>query len=299
MIILDCSEQRTNSITSIPDAKSCTWLEEKSGADLMITPLSLPLVPATFEKHMKSGAILVQVKHGGDFTNSIGERLNTAIAKMVECAPYCHYWQRLLIITGVFIPDYETGKMLVGAIGNSKNGKVWIIWKDSGKDIKAYYSSLRHWIFRGGSVQQLANANDLNEWLTDTEKDLKFILDNPTKEVWPNNLTLYDPPMSDDPLQLPIRVTDFRVTLATFPGIGPVRANELWHTLGPNAANILCWLSDPGDAQVKGIGNETTKKIREYLGLDECRLWLEPRGDVQPEFSKEQLEALNEAVKNG
>lgn len=284
MIILDNSEQRVNSITSVTgdNVKSCGWLEEKSGADLIITPLSLPLVPATFEKHMKSGAILVQVKHGTDFTNSFGERLNNSIAKMVECAPYCHYWQRILVTTGMFIPDTENGKMLVGIVETNRGGKVFIRWMDSGKDKKAYDSSIRHWIFRGGSVQQLSMSNDLNDWLLETEKDLKHILDNPTKEVWPKNPELYDPPISDDPLQLPVRVTDARVMLAAIPGVGPVKVNALWNELGQNAANIICWLSDPDGKKISEVGPKTAKGFQEFMGLDCMRFTLE----VRPELVK-------------
>lgn len=281
MIILDCSETRSNSITNITgdNVKTCNWLEERTGADLMITPLSLPLVPATFEKHLKSGALLVQVKHGSDFTNSIGERLNTSIAKMVECGEL-HYWQRVLVVTGMFVPDTETGNMLVGTVETNKNGKVFVRWMDSGKDSKACYSALRHWGFRGGLPLQLSTVGDFDNWCQETDRDLKYLLDNPTKEVWPSNPQLYDPPVPDDPLQLPVRVNDFRVTLATFPGIGPVRANEMWKELGGNGGKILCWLSDPRDMQVKKVGTKTVEEIQRYLDLDCFRLTMEVRPEL-------------------
>ena len=109
MIILDSSETRsTSTMPSIEGAVLSPDLESLSGADVCISTLGAPCNNETLLRcHLKSRCILIQIKRLGDFLSSItDERINLAIAKMRTWTS--SPWQRIIMSTGIFIPDLKS-----------------------------------------------------------------------------------------------------------------------------------------------------------------------------------------------
>src|SRR4030042_3613441 len=87
-ILVDASETRTTSLLPDLGGRLTKGLEELTGADLMVSPLSLPACnQAMIKKHIEAGCLLVQGKWSmGDLEDSIhDEGRLSALARMAEC----------------------------------------------------------------------------------------------------------------------------------------------------------------------------------------------------------------------
>ncbi|MCI0562300.1 MAG: hypothetical protein MN733_27770, partial [Nitrososphaera sp.] len=88
MIAIDSTSLRNNStLPLLPGSIECSFLEEVTGADFLISIGQYPLRNrALLRKHIESGALLVQHKSGttGDLLNSLGERLDESQARMTH-----------------------------------------------------------------------------------------------------------------------------------------------------------------------------------------------------------------------
>jgi len=191
-------------------------------------------------------------------------------------------WQCILLSTGIFLPNYETGDTWVGSRKYQK-GKPFVFWKEVKWNYKALATELRRYTMRGGVYVPLTCDEEIPGWLKQAESDL-LELRGGSKELWPSAKDYPpDPPLPEDPLQELIPVTDGRVVLAMLDGVGPARANSLWQAMReyyaeyrdnaePDLANAFFWASveDPGLYDIPDIrlwGEGTRAKVREQMGL--------------------------------
>ena len=232
-----------------------TGLESLTGADLAVSPPGVRL-PGALEdnllcRELVKQCYLIQYKRGLDLPSSLGKRLNSSLARMREWAP--RPCQRVLLTTGV--------------LTCRQNGCALVNGRESRKDFWPVWSAAKKWCDRGGVVwPPLSRESLLAEALHAAERHLGEYASNPVKEVWPkpNALTEADP---DDPLQMLVVIKDARLLLATLPGIGTQRANDLWEHCGGSAALALTVLTTPELDRPRGIGLGTVEKTRNWLGV--------------------------------
>ena len=152
LIYIDQSETKTSSLMpSIPNAIIINDLEEITGADFMLSPLPLPIAEGTIPLHLEVGAIMIQLKIGGDLFASLGSRLNMSLAKMNQFK--CQQWQRVLLSS---IDTYHDEN-----------------WYDTFETVS------RLWSLRGG-VAML--TTDIEQWIETTTNKMK---DTNPKIVYP------------------------------------------------------------------------------------------------------------------
>ena len=112
MIYIDPNEALNRSLMpTIPDAVELPYLESIAGADLMLTIEPFPATTETLiRNHIKAGAILIQRKSGLDLSASVGERMNSSLAKMKSMN--ARSWQSLLLFIGV-LTERKDGRGLI------------------------------------------------------------------------------------------------------------------------------------------------------------------------------------------
>ena len=253
MIIVDASELHSNSkLPELPDSTTSNVLEEITGADLMVTLLKAPATnKMLIEKHIQSGALLVQRKHGLDLSSSIGERLNKSLAKMQS----------------VGARQCQCVLLFIGYLTSDDNGRGLINRQDTRHDFFTVQASLSKWHDRGGVVEHLPKASLLQGWLDMKLRHLLEYEQKGEKEFIKPAPVVH---AKDEFLQVLVPVNDGRVMLSVLPGIGPKTANILWEYFKGDTAEALCCLTHPQTAHdIKGIGPKTIENVREYLGLDE------------------------------
>lgn len=259
MVLIDPTEGDADTrLPSLPNAIVSPGLEALTGADLLLSALDAPASTETLiRKHIAAGALLVQRKSGADLVHSIGDRLNSSLARMHEVAPR-RAAQHVLLFTGTLTCDAD-GQALID--GHDAMGKFW-----------AVTAALARWGDRGGVVETLPTDAMIPQWV---EMRLKHLREYAAPEgavrfVYPPNEVPMDPPAADDPLQLPIAVRDGRVVLAQLRGIGPKLAERIWEYTGRNLGWALTLLTDEGSPEtvkIPGIGLQTIRNIRQQFGL--------------------------------
>jgi len=293
-IYIAASELSSNSrLSAIPGSKSSTVLEAITGADILITPLK---IPCTTEKliqlHVKAGALLVQRKSGSDLVMSIGERLNTALARMRSVG--ARQWQCVLLSTGYYAPKFDNrDAMWVGALkSDATKGKPFIWWYDVPRSYLALQTALRHFAYRGGVYIPLSCDDEIPPWCTRTEEELIAFHSGETsviKQVWPS-ASSYPPddPLPNSLLQEPVLVTDGRVVLSQFKGVGPTIANRVWKIVEdwkkayyatgehgewtPDVFTALTMMTEDTSKwnpplKIPGWGKKSRERLKEQLGL--------------------------------
>ena len=298
MIVVDASETRSVSrLPEIRDAAQSPVLESITGADVMVSPLSFPAdTELLIKRHVKQGAVLIQFKYLSDLVHSIiDERINTALARMIECGAR-HQYQRVIMGVGFYLPDKRDGKVLTGEVLRQRDGKVSMRWRRQEPviDYQALATVRRRIGMRGGIFLNLTCLDEVPGELCAMERDVRLLARQPVKELLGKDVNFPpDPPEPDDPLQTPVEVKDGRLVLAALKGIGPVKANALWDAIrGWNKQNrpldrgfavedwepallqALAWASfyDPdglGIPKVPGWGKGTRRNVREQLGLED------------------------------
>lgn len=258
VIALDPTEIRPGSrLPDMPGAVLAAGLEAATGADMMLSVYAAPVAsPALIQTHVAHGAILVQRKSGDDYINSMGARLNDSLSRMWETgAPQC---RKVLLI--------------VGALSADASGLA--VWNGRLMD-RSYLSVLgaaSRWHDRGGVVEWLASDDIIPAWC---EMKLAHLAEyygpgGEMKHFYPDiELRLPD---LNDPLQMPVKVRDGRITLVTLPGIGEKLASELWAWGDGNLAYILDALTTTQTLhrldRPRGIGPGTIAAIRRHFGYD-------------------------------
>lgn len=278
MIVIDNSELASDSrLPSIPDAQSSTILEALTGADIMVSSLSMPATTETLiRRHVAAGAILINRKSMADMLHSIASGSINAILARMLAAGAKYTWQRVIMSTGVYVPDLDTGLVFVGEPRQSSTGSTYIHLHSAPQGLPTYkaYASIRRRIaLRGGYYLPLTCDDEIPGELLAWERDLKELSE--TKEVWPVVGKMHDPPECDDPLQTPVEVKDWRAILAAFPGLGPVKVNALRTAMLVHGANdiflqALYWASAQdrrGIPKVSGWGPNTIQSVRDASGL--------------------------------
>ena len=225
--------------------KVVTGLEEKTGADFLVSTLGLPIVSAeTLAKHCQEG-VLIQRKTVSDLVASIRDgRLTRSLYKMLQSGPMP--W---LVITGTLAIDSMTGNIDTGSV--------------SGMNYMAYTGALDWYQVRGGYVSYHPHGGPLMPWMLSWEKKLKAIRDQPEKKLVPRS-----------PKQLLVGPDLVGMIAAIFPEIGPAKAQavvdiakeEQAGTDSPTLLNAMAILTD-WKYVIKGVTPRIRRKIRQTFGL--------------------------------
>ena len=225
--------QRSRLSQEVQDiARVLPGLEEKTGADLLVTPLEMPAgTDYLLTKHCQQG-LLIQRKTGGDLPSSVQDgRLYKSLHKMKEWTPMP--W--LVVCAHVF--GKESGQSVIDG-------------RDS-IQYSALIGALDWWSLRGGFYTILSGDQHLLWWLGQ----------------WPSRFkSLEHDKVIRKAHQSTVMGAGQVDTLCTFPGVGSDKAEALME--GRTLAEALVWLADlemPGPA---GVGQKTKEAAYKYLGLD-------------------------------
>lgn len=229
-------------------------LEAATGADFLITPLSLPLtdvsnldsapIKLALEAHCNAG-MLVQRKSGGDFLSSI-PRLSWIQTRMLQWTRCGSCW---LVATSIDIADDGTVKA-------------------GGRRTSWTYESMKGacgwWQLRGGHVEFLPDDNALGSWFNEKLEQAKIVRDEPVKYVCHN-----------EPYQvLRFEVRNWVTTGRMFPdGVGRKKREAVMDSLIEDgldwtAMNALFRIAG-GLVKVKGFGKVLTEECRRWCGYVE------------------------------
>lgn len=212
-------------------------------------------------KHILSGALLVQRKSGYDFVQSIGSRVNDAIARMCEISH--HQYQRVILVTGSF--SKQDGFLVL----NSKiTNWTW----------ESFIGSVTAIKYKGATVEFLPDDSCILDWIKLQESQLIKYKHEDTKWIVPQVYFPPDMPDIDDPLQLMRPVRDCRLSMIHIPGWGIDKVNALYQyvmkalnlTVGPTLMQMIHYATSWETADhVKGVGKTLIKNARSYVGLKE------------------------------
>lgn len=248
MIFIDSREDIAISGTVRVDG-----LEAQTGADIMLSRLAIPCkTRALLDKHIESGAILVQLKIGEDLAGSIGDRLNDSLARMRSIT------KRTASHLLLFIGTLDCGKDGEARINGRKT--------HSAVSFASLDGAIVGWLARGGVYYSIPRLDMLDAWAHAMERRLaeydaqvyKYAFN---QQEMPDDL--------DTPLQIPVRVTDARRVLIGFRGLGPELVNRVWKYCG-DFKSSLAFLTDPASAgKVEDVGVKTIASIRRQCGLTE------------------------------
>lgn len=258
MIAIDSSELRsTSTMPDIPDLCVMDDLEEMTGSDLMVSPIDLPCKKlALIREHLDNGAILIQMKRGMDLASSVGNRLSMSLIKMREVAP--RQSQRVLLFVGTLACDADGRAIIDGRrVDENVPGVNWA----------ACQTSLEAWCERGGVVYQLSRSTLLVHWLKAKEKRLKEYLENPVQHFFPDRPELIEAQANDDPLQIPIRINDWRVPCSWL--IGPKKTQAIFDAVHGHGGLAYKYLSDLRlkDLLPPGVYESDQRKFRQRMCL--------------------------------
>jgi hypothetical protein len=261
MIIIDPTEARESSrLPTIEGAVECPFLEEATGADIMISPLIIPaLTEELLRKHIVAGALLIQRKSGDDLLHSLGDRLNSSLARMR--ATGARQAQCVLLFIGRFDVGPKAEAIIDGSLA-IRNTSYW--------GVQGAFSK---WHDRGGVVEQLHDHRLLADWIKLREKHVNEYVERPIKDVYRPTPDVTEVDL--EVLQTLRPVNDWRVVVAALPGIGPKRANALQETMKAevgtdNLVTALIWLTTPWlGKKVPGIGDGIINNLREFMQLED------------------------------
>jgi len=267
MIYLDSSEKRSGKTPKM--GAYLPWLEEITGADAIVTPSKLPLNEGTLMFHTGEGACLLQIKHEGDLAASVGNRLNSAIARMIPLTRYA--WQRQLVPVGMYHGADNQARSVEVAVDTGRKP----YWRSVNPAVPfdALQTAAWHWTLRGGCfIPFVQHPMQLQSYCMRLDHDL-IELSKKKKKVYPELPAIYSDPRQDDPLQKVELIKDGRRILTAFPGIGQQRADDLWEKVDGQLWHALLILSEPWQHKKSpkkfpgGIGKKTVENARDILGL--------------------------------
>ena len=258
MLFIDPTEARANSrLPALPNAVQTPDLEAHTGADLLVSPLDIPATTETLiRKHISAGAIMVQRKSGMDLIHSLGEVLNGCLARMRDLG--AQSGQCCLL----FIGTLEAGQGGTAIVDGREASQYW-----------AVRGALSRWCHRGGHVVHLNADGEIPHWLDIIQRAVTEYREHPTKAFYAQKPYPPDPPKSVlDPLQLLLPVKDGRLVIASFPGVGPKRAETLYHESGYHLGRALRLMTDPTSPKwqkVPGWGVDSIRAVRALANLED------------------------------
>jgi hypothetical protein len=249
----------TNDNTAFPHIENAVVvnkLEKMTGADMLISPLDISASKiGLIREHLNNKAILVQVKLGVDLAASVGERLASSLVRMHEIAPT--QAQRVLLFVGTLACDAE-GHAIIDGRGVDQYVPGINYW--------SCQTSLDAWSERGGVVVQLSRVGLLAEWCRRKEQRLKKYLSDPVEFFYPDKPNLLDKTVNNNPLQVPIKVSDWRVPMSYL--IGPKKSQLLYDKLGDRGGQAFEAMSSYDfESLPKGIYKGDVDKFRQRMNL--------------------------------
>lgn len=260
-MIYGTSETEVREIKRLENLRIVPGLEEWTGADLMISPLSIPVTEALLKRHLQHGAILVQIKRGHDLVSSIlDHRLHGSLAKMRDAG--ARQSQCLLLFIGSLYNANGEAVINGSKIHMSGDNTYWYV-----------YSALSKWWKRGGVVEILPKFSEMPDWCVMTDTHIRDMSEHRHVADYPDD-SLYMTE-DDDPLQELVLIKDWRRTLASIPGLGPARISALYKYMqslpasSMTLAQALYILTTPEFAKEAGIGPSLVSNVRRWLGIDE------------------------------
>lgn len=254
-------------------------LEAITGADMMLTPLGLPIAPVFMAQHFKAGAIMVQVKRGADIVASVGDRMSFSQGKMIEAMHNAglprgtqNSWQKVLLFVGK--KERAADKRTIVIDGRPHDYGGTHSWA-------SVQGSINAWCMRGGTYQDIADMTCLPEWLDLVSNKLLDFINNREKVVMPLHPNLYASgdelsvswAEKDAPMQDIVVVRDFRCALMTIPQMGEKKVQSLYAYMQLNDKPLnliqaLMILTDPHQCeQVPMLSVNLSMRTRKWLGL--------------------------------
>lgn len=245
MLFIDASERRSGTRlpqSIIEQAISLDGLEAATGADMLISPLKLPLKdvnPKLLQKHIDAG-LLVQRKTGRDLSSSI-PKLNDILFRMRQWTsrPYL---------------------LFVGVISRTRDGNAMIDNQDTGFSWNAVDGAIQFWQLRGGMYANVPNDSYISDWVNGWLNRLRELNQSDYKEL-----------QYRMPQQVLVKPdwTSFLINARV--GIGEEKASVLKEWF-PDLGDALCFLSDYDSLELqslKGFGESHVRKTKQLLGLDD------------------------------
>jgi hypothetical protein len=258
-IYYDPTESRSGS--RLPDSVisagvELPGLEQYTGADILISPLSDPKMTVVSDSmpsqkmlrmHTAVG-LLVQRKSGMDALGSIPDYSNI----LVKMLSWCETVPPWLVVVG----DYKQGKddciMVEGRV---------VQWR-----YNAFQGALENWQIHGGGISWLLRDSQLGPWVARWHDKVGALAKQPELVV-----------SNKKPSQVLVASPDDKAwvtTLATFPDIGLELANRIGAYCG-TLADSLTFLSNPAHLKLKkgntsfpkGIGKSIFVSSHRWLGL--------------------------------
>jgi len=244
MIYIDPTEARALLHQSLKDtATPLDGLEEMTGADILIADDGIvgPVNRAPGSILLRTrmgGAMLIQRKHGHDLVASIqSPGLLSILLRMQE-----HSGATAWLAT---IGDYHA----------NHEGNLVINGVPTGFSANSLYGAIMHWQLAGGYYHQFMSEYDLALFCQFWDNNRARVLGKEVKVI----------PRQDE-ISVGWDERPWKSTLKSFPGIGAVAAENIADYCN-TLAFALAFLSTD-NVEVHGIGPETKKKTRGWLGLD-------------------------------
>ena len=272
-IFYDPTEAREGTrLTSgvVQAGQSLPGLEHATGADLLVSPLDIHLdeldgsLPAdmALRAHCESGA-LIQRKSGMDLIGSI-PKLESIQVRMQE-------WS-----TQVWL-------LVVGSFYCTSDGKLTVDHYKTDFSYNSVMGALNWWQLRGGSLIQVCSEVHVGAWIKLLVESLVKVAEHKERVVTPKPVLqrlLSDGWWEDDTKKAA------RMTLETFPGMGPHRADLVAEQYG-NLGLCIAALTDvrEWERMPKGIGGKTLELARLWLGMTDG-VCLETVGMSNEEFKE-------------
>jgi len=266
MIFYDPTEARSSSLLHedvIASGSPLKNLEQVTGADILVSPLSKPNISEitdtrpsqlAFKLHADSG-LFVQRKSGTDACNSV-EDFGITLAMMMEHAKVIRPW---LLLVGTF-------REVKGRLVIDRHKTKWSYMAFQGALDMWQTQTTEESSFIGGGVTILSSEDLVLPWLKGWERKINFA-DYP-KIILPRkkNTVISGFKKTDSP---------WRMTLSTLPGIGSTLSTQVGTYCG-SLSRSLSLLTDTDNVKLKGsdkypqgITENRINTIKEWFGLDE------------------------------
>lgn len=257
-IFYDPGEEGKLTLGNLPHAPAPN-LEKWTGADFLLTPLALPVLPATLPKHAEEGAAFVQVKRGHDFSASITDgRINEALARVKQHTTYAV--QRIILFIGTATPADDNALLIDHRRAHLDSTRIM--------PYDLYLSAITGIFGKGGTFHNIPNSTYLEMWCQATLDKITKMLKEPVREQYPSKLDKGVFITDDNPLQDIRLIPNIYKVFAEMDGIGPKLIQILRDTYGHNFPAWLEELTNPAlDSALRGIGKGKIAGVRDMWGL--------------------------------